>query len=154
MHLTKNFTLSELTQSSYAQRHQLNNSASLDVVSELFLTAQLLQKIRDFLSIENGTDTPLIGISAYRSPIVNRGVGGANRSDHLLGKAADFNAVGMTPFHVCQSLLPKLDEFGIGQLINEGTWVHVSRKPQARKINRVITIDKLGARAGIVEVRL
>lgn len=154
MHLTKNFTLSELTQSSYAECYQLDNSAPPEVVNELLLTAQLLQKIRDFLSLENGTDTPLIGISAYRSPIVNHGVGGADKSDHLLGKAADFNAVGMTPFTVCKTLLPHLDEFGIGQLIHEGTWVHVSRQPQARKINRVITIDKLGVRVGIVQVRL
>jgi hypothetical protein len=51
-------------------------------------------------------------------------------------------------------LLPKLDEFGIGQLINEGAWVHVSRKSPSRKINRIITIDKLGVRVGIVPERL
>lgn len=67
--------------------------------------------------------------------------------------AADFKAKNMTPFDVCQALLPKLDEFGIGQLINEVTWVHVSRKPQSKKVNRVITIDKLGTRGGIVQVR-
>ncbi len=153
MQLAKNFTLAELTQSAYADRQHLDNSPSPEVVSELILTAHLLQNIRDYLSIKNGKETPLINISGYRSILVNRGIGSSDRSDHVLGMAADFKAVGMTPFDVCKILLPKLDAFGIGQLINELTWVHVSRRPQAKEINRVITIDKLGTRAGIVPVR-
>lgn len=47
MQLTKNFTLTELTQSRYADQHQLTNSPSPEVVSELHRTAQLLQDIRD-----------------------------------------------------------------------------------------------------------
>jgi zinc D-Ala-D-Ala carboxypeptidase len=153
MHLTKNFTMRELTQSAYAKRHGLDNSAPSEAVYELLLTAQLLQKIRDYLSLKNGMDTPLVVLSGYRSPAVNPGVGGSAKSDHLTGMAADFNAVGMTAFDVCKTLLPKLDELGIGQLIYEGAWVHVSRKSPARKMNRVITIDKFGVRTGIVQVR-
>ncbi len=153
MNLTKNFTLEELTQSAYAERQHLTNSASPEVVGELVLTAHLLQQIRDYLSARNGRDTPLINISGYRSVLVNRGIGSSDRSDHITGMAADFKAVGMTPLVTCQLLLPKLDEFGIGQLINELAWVHVSRRPQAKEINRVITIDKLGTRAGIVPTR-
>ena len=59
----------------------------------------------------------------------------------------------MTPYQVCQALLPKLDEFGIGQIINELTWVHVSTRPVAKPINRIITIDGRGTRAGILQVR-
>jgi zinc D-Ala-D-Ala carboxypeptidase len=153
MNLTKNFTLAELTQSAYADRQHLDNTAPPAIVSELLLTAHLLQKIRDYLSLKTGKDTPLINISGYRSVLVNRGIGSSDKSDHVTGFAADFKALGMTPFNTCQMLLPKLDELGIGQLINESTWVHVSRKTQAKEINRVITIDKLGTRAGIVEVR-
>lgn len=153
MNLTKNFTLAELTQSAYAERQHLDNNASPEIVSELRLTANLLQDIRDYLSARNGKDTPLINISGYRSTLVNRGIGSTDRSDHVIGFAADFKAVGMTPFDVCEMLIPKLDEFGIGQLINELTWVHVSRKHPAKEINRVITIDRLGTRAGIVRVR-
>jgi len=153
MNLTKNFTLTELTQSAYAERQHLDNTPRPAIGNELLLTAQLLQKIRDYLSLKNGRDTPLINISGYRSILVNRGVGSTDKSDHVIGMAADFKAVGMTPFETCQMLLPKLDELGIGQLINELSWVHVSRKPKVKEINRVITIDKLGTRAGIVPVR-
>lgn len=153
MQLTKNFTLEELTQSAYAQRQHLDNTPNQEIVHELLLTAQMLQTIRDYLTEKNGRDTPLINISGYRSLLVNRGIGSTDKSDHVLGMAADFKAVGMTPLMTCQFLLPKLNEFGIGQLINELTWVHVSRKPQAKEINRVLTIDKFGTRAGIVPVR-
>lgn len=154
MNLTKNFTLAELTQSAYADRQHLNNTPTPAIVGELVFTAKLLQDIRDYLSARNGKDTPLINISGYRSILVNRGIGSTDRSDHVTGMAADFNAIGMTPFDVCHALLPKLDEFGIGQLINELSWVHVSRKPQEKAINRVITIDKFGTRAGIFPVRV
>jgi zinc D-Ala-D-Ala carboxypeptidase len=153
MQLTKNFTLAELTQSAYADRQHLDNTPTPEIVSELVLTAKLLQDIRDYLSSFNGRDTPLINISGYRSILVNRGVGSSDKSDHVIGMAADFNAIGIKPYDVCQLLLPKLDEFGIGQIANERTWVHVSRKPQVKEVNRVITIDKLGTRAGIVQVR-
>lgn len=153
MKLTKNFTLEELTQSAYAERQHLNNTPPAEVVTELLETANLLQNIRDYLTHRNGYDTPLINISGYRSILVNRGIGSTDRSDHITGMAVDFKALGMTPFNVCQMLLPRLDEFGIGQLINELSWVHVSRKPQEKEVNRVVTIDKLGTRVGIVAMR-
>lgn len=46
-----------------------------------------------------------------------------------------------------------LDELGIGQIINELTWVHVSTRAPLKPIHRIITIDKLGTRVGIVPVR-
>lgn len=153
MQLAKNFTLAELTQSAYAERQHLDNTPTPEIISELVLTAKLLQDIRDYLSARNGKDTPLINVSGYRSILVNRGIGSSDKSDHVIGMAADFKAVGMTPYEICQMLVPKLDAFGIGQLINELTWVHVSRRPQEKAINRVITIDKMGTRAGIVPIR-
>lgn len=153
MQLAKNFTLAELTQSKYARDFKLENTPTPEIVNELLLTAQLLQRIRDYLSFIMGKDTPLVDISGYRSPAVNRGVGGSKNSDHIKGMAADFKVIGLSPLDICTILVPKLDKFGIGQLINERTWVHVSRKSPAKKINRVITIDSLGTRAGIVQIR-
>lgn len=153
MNLTKNFTLEELTQSAYAERHNLDNTPNKEVMQQLIETANLLQNIRDYLTLKTGQDTPLINISGYRSILVNQGIGSSPKSDHIRGMAADFKAVGITPLEVCYLLLTKLDEFGIGQLINELTWVHVSRKPQVKEVNRVITIDKLGVRTGLLTPR-
>ena len=153
MQLTTNFSLTELTASAYAERHGIDNAAPAGIVDELLRTAQMLQRIRNYLSASSGIDTPMTDLSGYRSLPVNRGIGSGDTSDHVKGMAADFKTLRMTPYQVCQALLPKLDEFGIGQLINELTWVHVSTRPQAKAVNRVITIDKLGTRAGIVQVR-
>jgi uncharacterized protein YcbK (DUF882 family) len=153
MQLTKNFTLKELTDSNWAVRHGVDNTPPAAVLAELRRTAELLQRIRNYLTVCAGIDTPMSDISGYRSIPVNRGVGSSDGSDHVRGMAADFKARGMTPYQVCQALLPKLDEFGIGQIINELTWVHVSTKMVAKPINRIITIDRYGTRAGILRGR-
>ena len=153
MQLSKNFTLQELTASDWAARHGVDNTPSSTVLAELQRTAELLQRIRNYLSATTGIDTPLTNISGYRSIPVNRGIGSTDGSDHVRGCAADFKALRMTPYQVCQALLPKLDEFGIGQIINELTWVHVSTRAVAKPINRIITIDGRGTRADILQVR-
>ena len=153
MNLTKNFTLQELTASDWAARQGVDNTPPAVVLAELQRTAELLQRIRNYLTACAGIDTPLTNISGYRSIPVNRGIGSSDGSDHVRGCAADFKALRMTPYQVCQALLPKLDEFGIGQIINELTWTHVSTKMVAKPINRIITIDRHGTRAGILQVR-
>ena len=153
MNLTKNFTLRELIASDWAARHGVDNTPPAVVLAELQRTAELLQRIRNYLTACASIDTPLSNISGYRSIPVNRGIGSSDGSDHVRGCAADFKALRMTPYQVCQALLPKLDEFGIGQIINELTWVHVSTKMVAKPINRIITIDRHGPRAGILQVR-
>lgn len=153
MNLTANFTLEELTHSAKAIQLGLDNTPPLAIIAELQITANLLQTIRDYLSQLRGCDTPLTHISGYRALAVNRAVPSADTSDHIKGMAADFKTVGMTPYEVCQALLPKMDAFGIGQLINEQTWVHVGRGMPAKTINRVLTIDAHGPRPGILQVR-
>jgi hypothetical protein len=65
--------------------------------------------------------------------------------------ACDFRAPKAgTPFAIAASLAPVIKIVGIGQLILEfGTWVHVSTRIPDKIINRIITIDKTGTRAGI-----
>nr|WP_315401804.1 D-Ala-D-Ala carboxypeptidase family metallohydrolase [uncultured Duganella sp.] len=153
MNLTRNFKLEELTYSATAVRDGLDNTPTMGIIAELQLTADMLQKIRDYLTELRGRDTPMFDISGYRAVKVNRAVGSSDGSDHIKGMAADFKAVGMTPYEACQALVPKMAEFGIGQLINELTWVHVGRPAPAKPINRIITIDRHGTRPGIVRVR-
>lgn len=151
MQLTKNFTLQELIKSDYAHKHSLNNSPSPEVSAELFITANVLQKIRDYLSEKKGHEIPLIVTSCYRSLKVNRGIGSHDKSDHLFGYAADFKSTELTPYEICKIIEPKLDEFGIGQLINEPSWVHISRKKPPKENNRILTINKYGIHLGIIE---
>lgn len=149
MRLTANFTLEELTRSSTAARLRLDNTPPPGLLPQLQETAEMLQRIREYLQ------RPVIVTSAYRGPEVNRAVGGVTSSDHTRGQAADIvvPAYG-TPYEVAKALAPHVQALGIGQLILEGfksgkQWVHVSTRHPEKLVNRVITITDAGAQVGI-----
>ncbi len=68
---------------------------------------------------------PVMITSGYRSPALNRAVGGSKTSHHMQGRAADLIVPGMTPLLVCQAAhqlkLPCV------QIIHEfGRWTHLA----------------------------
>ena len=69
--------------------------------------------------------------SAYRSPAVNKAVGGSKTSAHTLGYAVDFTAYGHTPLTIANTLAKS--DLKFDQLIYEGTWVHISFDPKMRR---------------------
>ena len=148
MKLTAHFTLGELTRSSTAERLRLDNTPTPEALRALQTTAEMLERIRTTLG------RPVIVTSAYRSPEVNRAVGGATSSDHMAGQAADIVVPAFgTPHLVASALAPLVSVLGIGQLILEGVkgkqWVHVSTRTPLKPVNRVITITDAGVRVGI-----
>ena len=148
MKLTAHFTLGELTRSSTAERLRLDNTPTPEALRALQTTAEMLERIRTTLG------RPIIVTSAYRSPAVNRAVGGATSSDHMAGQAADIVVPAFgTPHLVASALAPLVSVLGIGQLILEGVkgkqWVHVSTRTPLKPVNRVITITDAGVRVGI-----
>lgn len=73
---------------------------------------QLLQRIRDHFG------RPVVINSAYRTQSHNAAVGGAPRSQHLLGTAADITISGVTPLEAAQYaeyLQPKAGGIGVYQ---------------------------------------
>jgi hypothetical protein len=73
-----------------------------------------------------------------------------------LAFACDFKAPKAgTPYEIAKDLASVIDVMGIGQLIleyaspNGGGWTHASLARPDKVINRIITIDKNGTRAGI-----
>lgn len=148
MNLTQHFTLAELTVSSKARSLGLDNTPPPELVPRLVRTAEMLERIRATLGV------PVIVTSGYRSPAVNRAVGGVATSDHTQGHAADFVASGFgTPEQIARSLAPLVDLLGIGQLIYEHiggkAWVHVSTRTPEKPSDRVITITAKGTALGI-----
>ena len=82
--LTKNFTLEELCHSDTAKKRGLENKPNPEQVDNLFsLCAWLLQPLRDIYK------EPFIISSGFRSPEVNKAVGGESTSQHMRGQAAD-----------------------------------------------------------------
>lgn len=126
MNLTPHFTLEELTHSDLAARRGIDNRPPADVLPCLITLARKLEEVRDALG------APLLVHSGYRSPAVNRAVGGSTMSAHCAGYAADFIAPAFgEPRQVAQALASSGIEFD--QLIYEGTWVHISCDPQQRR---------------------
>ena len=64
--------------------------------------------------------------SGYRSPIVNRKIGGAINSQHIFGQAADITGDSPEENEKLFNLI--VNNFKFDQIINEEnfTWVHVS----------------------------
>jgi hypothetical protein len=122
--LTPHFSLEELTTT---QQRQYDNTPPKDVAAALNRTAACMEEVRRLLG-----DHVVTVNSGYRSPEVNRAVGGARNSAHLSGHAVDFVCRRFgSPRTVCEALAASTLAFD--QLIEEGRWVHISFDPRNRK---------------------
>ena len=121
--LSPHFSLEEMV---VTQVRGWDNTPSKDIVTNLKATAINLENIRSLLSC------PMIVTSGYRSKRVNELVGGAINSAHMQGYAADFIAPTYgTPLEICQIIAA--NDILFDQLIEEGTWVHISFDPKMRR---------------------
>lgn len=103
--LTEHFTLKEMTASkSYPK---IYNVPPLDKVDNLRHVCEWLEDLRHLYNVRyaavpplylergsGGEAAPIIINSGYRSPMLNRAVGGAQHSNHLDGCAADIRCPG------------------------------------------------------------
>ncbi|WP_374576125.1 D-Ala-D-Ala carboxypeptidase family metallohydrolase [Phenylobacterium sp.] len=125
--LSPHFTLEELTQSQTATRKGIDNTPAPSVIEALGDTAERMEAVRAVLG-----DRAISVSSGYRSPELNREIGGVRRSAHLSGRAVDFNCFSFgDPLEVCKAIAASQIEFD--QLIEEGTWVHLSFDPRLRR---------------------
>ena len=129
MRLTEHFTLEEFVNSQIATRRRLDNTPSPQVIENLKRVAEVLEQVRELVK------RPIIISSGYRSPSLNVAVGGAAKSAHVNGLAADINAVGLSAHDLAQMIAASPILFD--QLIFEGTWVHVglSEKVPRRQVS-------------------
>ena len=125
--LSEHFTLEELTFSATAQRKQIDNKPPADVLENMKRLAAGLEEVRAALG-----NRPMRINSGYRSPKLNRAVGGARLSAHMAGYAADFVCPEFgSPLKIVKALAATGIQFD--KLIQEGTWVHISFAPEARR---------------------
>ena len=120
MQLSEHFELAEFLVSETASRRGIANEPTPEVIENLRRLCQLvLEPMRAHLKL------PVVITSGYRSPALNRAIGGSPTSHHMQGRAADLIVPGMTPLVVCQAAhslrLPCV------QIIHEfGRWAHLS----------------------------
>ena len=126
------FTLKEFVESNTAARLGINNNPSEDVKKNIEL---LVEKILDPLREKFGK--PIIVTSGYRCKELNKVVGGAAKSQHMSGEAADIRTVEDSK-SANKELFNLIIELGLpfDQLINEHDydWVHVSYGKRNRRM--------------------
>ena len=114
MQLSAHFTLQELTRSATAERLNIQNAFTADVVDNLQrLCTEVLEPLRAHLG------HPITINSGYRCPALNKAVGGVQNSFHLTGRAAD-----IPRYAGAMDFLKHLQK--CSEVINEGTWIHVA----------------------------
>jgi hypothetical protein len=133
-YLSPHFTLDELTASQTAVRRGIDNKPTIAIMRNLTRVAETLEKVRALVG------KPITISSGYRCSELNREVGGASSSAHVLGLAADINCPGMSPKELARTILAGGIEFD--QLIYEGAggggWVHIGLSAGAPR-NEVLT---------------
>lgn len=131
MDLSRHFTLAELTFSRTAAAEKIDNMpgdaerASLEALCTL-----VLDPLRDAVG------AAIKVTSGYRGPVLNRRIGGEQKSQHLQGMAADIQPTTMTPLELFKTVVRLALPFD--QVIYEARsatskWVHVSHNAAANR---------------------
>ena len=134
------FSIAELTKSPTATRLGIDNTPPNEVVACL---RSLISEILDPIRIAWGS--PITVTSGYRSPKLNKAVGGSASSQHLLGQAADIDVGGRAANRRLYDLILQLN-LPFDQLIweygdNQGpAWVHISHNPNGKNRRQTIRI--------------
>ena len=128
--LSKNFKLHEFTDSEKATKLGVDNLAQLtqqNYINIEALCVNVLQKVRDMIEV------PIHVSSGFRCRLINKAAGGATKSQHMKGEAADIYLIpaeskGWTLWDVCKLIVKHTD---FDQLIwetrpNGSKWIHVS----------------------------
>lgn len=127
--ISAHITYAEATKSQTALRLGIDNTPTAEVLKRMRLVAEtIFEPIRLHFGI------PIAVSSFYRSPELNKAMGGAKTSQHVTGEAIDIDADvfgGLTNMQIFNYVLKNLP---FDQLIHEyGTkkipaWIHVSYK--------------------------
>lgn len=134
MNFPKYFTLKELVYSDTAKAQNIDNVPTFENIVNLY---RLCDKVLDPARKELGR--PITVTSGYRSPELNKAVGGVSNSQHLTGCAADLKCTNLVELFDILSENPEID-----QLLFEDNgvtrWIHVSIPEQGKtprhQINR------------------
>ena len=125
--LSPNFSMAEFVASDEAVRRGIRNVPGPAAIARGRNSAAGMERVRVALN-----DEPINVTSWYRSPALNAAIGGSVNSDHMRGDAVDFKCPGYgSPLAICHAIVKSGIRFD--QLIEEGTWVHISFGPRMRQ---------------------
>lgn len=130
--LTENFSLEEMIASQTAANRGIDNTPDQWQIENMQrLCENLLQPLRDAIGVINVS-------SGFRSPALNRAIGGSRTSQHCKGEAADIKCNNNAAlFHLIRETMDfdqLIWEFGDN---NQPQWIHVSYKKKGNR-NQVL----------------
>lgn len=145
MKLSPNFSLSEFTASSTAQKLGIDNTPNKNEIRRLNgLVDHILQPLRTWAG------RPVKISSGFRCSELNRRIGGSAGSQHVTGHAADIEIPGIDNKTVAQWIADYtpfdqiiLEYYVEEQGINSG-WIHVSYDPRRNRKSKLIATKKNG----------
>ena len=143
MRLSKNFTLRELIRSNTAERMGIDNVPKDEEVIENLrnLCLEVLQPLRDYVG------APVHINSGYRSPELNRAVGGVKNSQHCRGEACDIRIASPKQGREWAAWIEdncRFDQMLLERNKNGGVWLHVSCKRDAEANRQVFSRMDVG----------
>lgn len=142
MKLSPHFELNEFINSQTATRFGIDNTPPKAAFENLKRLAVTLEEVRALYN------RPIRISSGYRSPELNRRVGGSPTSQHTKGCAVDFTVQGIAIRDVIEDIMESDIEYD--QLISEfdngkgGGWVHLSIPEGDVYRKQALIIDKFG----------
>ena len=132
-------------QSQTATRRGIDNDPGEEEQANLQqLCEQVLQKVRDHFG------KPVTVTSGYRSPELNKAIGGSTTSDHCKGMAADIEIAGVPNYELAEWIKDNCEfrqlilEFYTPGIPDSG-WVHVSYNYE-ENLKKVMTAMKENGR--------
>lgn len=144
MKLSANFVLSEFVKSQQAERLGIDNTPPQVVINNLKqLVENVLQPVRTHYG------KTMVISSGYRSPALNKAVGGSKTSDHMTGCAADIEIPGVSNYDLAVYIRDNLPftqvilEFYTPGIPDSG-WVHVSYDADDLKKQTLTAVRKDG----------
>lgn len=122
----KFFSIEELCASDTAERKKIDNTPNADARLRM---QRLIEQLLDPIRASWGA--PITVNSGYRSPALNRAVGGVATSQHVKGEAADITVRSTADNKRLFDKIVELQKAGriaFDQLIDESNyaWVHIS----------------------------
>ena len=151
MKLSEHFTLAELTKTS-VMIENVPNEAQVENLKRLCSWLEMLRsewnnRYAGSLTPnpspkgEGNSDDPIIINSGYRSPAVNKAVGGAQNSNHLTGCAADIRCLGIEQALRYATILLDIADEGredFDELLMERNakgnyWLHFAVRPEGNR---------------------
>jgi len=134
------FTIEELTFSERARVQGIDNTPTPEALENIKALMAGLEEVRALLG------KPMLISSGYRCPELNRAIGGAKKSAHVDGFAADFTCPQFgAPHKVVKAIAASGIRFDQCIFEDMGSgWVHISFAPEMREqVLRIYKTDAL-----------